>query len=143
MKMVSPSHARILSPAWRYALIGALISLPVSAIINWLSNSEATIGGGIMIVGALIAGGIAAIRSTEPSAAGLRAGFLGGIVSVLTFIVTVGMTAAWPLSRVAFWVFAGGVILCIAPIFGLGCGRIGGWVTNTVVTQWKTGANAS
>ncbi len=141
--MVSPSHVRILSPAWRYALIGALVSLPVLPIINWLPNSEATIGGGIMIVGALIAGSIAAIRSTEPSAAGLRAGFLGGIVGMLTIIVTDGMTAAWPLSRVVFWVLAGGVILCIAPIFGRGCGRIGGWVTNTVVTRWKTSANVS
>ena len=133
--MVSRSHARFLSPAWRYALIGALVSLPVTTIINWLPNSEATIGGGIMIVGALIAGSIAAIRSIEPSAAGLRAGALGGVVGVLTFIVTVGTTAAWPLSRVVFWVFAGGVILCVAPLFGLGCGRVGGWVVNTVASR--------
>ncbi|EFW92027.1 hypothetical protein ZOD2009_11130 [Haladaptatus paucihalophilus DX253] len=141
--MVSPSHVRILSPAWRYALIGALVSLPVSAIINWLPNSEATIGGGIMIVGALVAGGIAAIRSTEPSAAGLRAGFLGGLVAVLIFLVTVDITAVWPLSRVIFWVFAGGISLCVAPLFGRGCGRIGGWVTITIVTRWKTSANVS
>ncbi|GKZ14181.1 DUF5518 domain-containing protein [Haladaptatus sp. T7] len=141
--MVSPSHVRILSPAWGYALIGALVSLPVSAIINWLPNSEATIGGGIMIVGALVAGGIAAIRSTEPSAAGLRAGFLGGLVAVLIFLVTVDITAVWPLSRVIFWVFAGGISLCVAPLFGRGCGRIGGWVTITIVTRWKTSANVS
>lgn len=91
-----------------------------------------------MILGAFIAGIIAAIYATDPDAAGLRAGFLGGVLAVLTLIVTVVSTtassaiAAWPLSRVAFWVFAVGLVLCVAPVFGLLCGRVGGWVTNTV-----------
>lgn len=136
---------RTLPTAWRFALIGALASLPVAAVLNWLPNSEATSGGGIMIIGAFIAGVVAAIRSTNPDAAGLRAGFLGGVVAVLTLIVTVvnGTTAAWPLSRVVFWVFASGLGLCVASIFGLGCGHVGGWVANTVASRWPTGANAS
>jgi hypothetical protein len=141
--MVSPPRVRTLPSAWRFAIIGAIASLPVAAVVNWLPNSEATIGGGIMIVGAFIAGGIAAIRSTDPDAAGLRAGFLGGVLAVLTFLVTAGTTAAWPLSRVVFFVFATVGILCIAPIFGLGCGRVGGWVANTVASRLETGANAS
>jgi hypothetical protein len=94
-------------------------------------------------VGALIAGGIAATRSTDPSAAGLRAGLLGGVVSVLSVVVTVGSSAAWPLSSVVFGVFAAIVVLCVAPVFGLAFGRIGGWVANTVAPGPKTGANAS
>jgi len=141
--MVSLSHVRTPSTAWRFALVGALAALPAAAIIDWLPNSKATIGGGIMIVGAFIAGGIAAIRATDPGAAGLRAGSLGGVVGVLTFIVTAGTTATWSLSRVVFWVFASGVVLCVAPVFGLGCGRVGGWVANIVASRWKTGANAS
>lgn len=146
---MSSSLLRTIPSAWRFALVGALASLPVAIILNWLPNSEATIGGGIMIIGAFIAGVIAAIRSTDPGAAGLRAGFLGGVLAVLTLIVTVistvgsGTTAVWPLSRVVFWIFASGLVLCIAPVFGLGCGRVGGWMANTVASRWTTGAKAS
>ncbi|MFB9804983.1 DUF5518 domain-containing protein [Haladaptatus pallidirubidus] len=133
--MMLPLRVRTLSTAWGFALIGALASLPVAAVINWLPNSEATIGGGTMTIGAFIAGVIAVIRSADPDAAGLRAGFLDGVLAVLTFIVTVGTAVAWPLSRVVFFVFASGLILCVAPIFGLGFGRVGGWVANTVASR--------
>jgi hypothetical protein len=146
---MSPSSLQTVPSAWRFALIGALASLPLAAGINRLPNSEATLGGGVMILGAFIAGAIAAIRTTDPDAAGLRAGFLGGILAVLTLIVTVlstpasSTTAAWPLSRVVFWVFAVGLALCLAPVFGLACGRIGGWVANSVTSRYQTGSNAS
>ncbi|WP_313692942.1 DUF5518 domain-containing protein [Halorarum halobium] len=86
---MSPSLLRTTPSAWRFALIGAVASLPIAAMINWLPNSEATIGGGIMVIGAFIAGGIAVIRSRDPDDVGFRAGFLGGVVAVLTLIVTV------------------------------------------------------
>ena len=130
--MISLPRVRSPSLAWRVACFGVLASLPATAVLNWLPNSQATIGGGVMIVGALIAGGIAATRSTDSGAAGLRAGLLGGVASILTFVLTVDASAAWPLSRVIFWVFAGSVVLCVSPVFGLGFGRIGGWVANAV-----------
>lgn len=145
---MSPSLLQTVPSAWRFALIGALASLPVVAILNRLPNSEATIGGGVVILGAFIAGVIAAVRLTDPAAAGLRAGFLGGVLGVCSLIVTVvstatsGTAAAWPLSRVVFWVFAIGLGLCVASVFGLVCGRVGGWVVHTVVSRLRTGANA-
>ncbi|QLG28327.1 DUF5518 domain-containing protein [Halorarum halophilum] len=145
---MSPSLLRTAPSTWRFALIGALASLPVAAIVNWLPNSEATVGGGIMVIGAFIAGAIAAVRSTDPDDAGLRAGFLGGVLAVLTLVVTVvsaavgGTAAAWPPSRVLFWVLAIGLVLCVSPVFGLACGRVGGWVADTVASRRKTGANA-
>ncbi|MFC6723259.1 DUF5518 domain-containing protein [Halobium palmae] len=145
----SPLQPRTLSPAWRFALIGALASLPITVVVNRQPDSEATIGGGIMIIGAFVAGVIAASRSTDPAAAGLRAGFLGGVTGVFTLVLTVvggavsGTTATWPLSRVMFWTFAVGLVLCLAPIFGLVCGRAGGWVTNTVASGRLTDTNAS
>ena len=102
-----------------------------------------------MIFGAFIAGAVARTRSIDPDAAGLRAGFFGGVLAVLTLIVTVvgtaasGSMAAWSLSRVVFWSFAGGLVLCIAPVFGLVCGRVGGWVATTVGARGTTGTNAS
>ncbi|WP_339106432.1 DUF5518 domain-containing protein [Haloterrigena salinisoli] len=133
--MVSPLRVHTLPATWRFALIGALASLPITAILNWLPNSEATIGGGIMIIGALIAGVIAAIRSSDPSAAGLRTGFIGGVIGLFVFVVTVGTTATWPLPRVAFFVFASGLVVCGSSLFGLGFGRVGGWVANTAASR--------
>jgi hypothetical protein len=141
--MVSPLRVRSLSTAWRFACVSVLASLPVTAVLNWLPNSQATLGGGVMTVGAFIAGGLAATRSRDPGAAGFRAGLLGGVISVLTFVVTVDTSPAWPLSRVAFWVVAGIAVLCVVPVFGLVFGRIGGWVANVVAPRSETGANAS
>jgi hypothetical protein len=93
-----------------------------------------------MTLGAFVAGAAAATRSVDPDAAGLRAGLLGGALGVLALLVRVVSTAidgtaAWPLTRVAFWAFASGVVLCVAPLFGLACGRIGGWVAKTVASR--------
>ena len=81
------SPLRTIPSLWRFALIGALVSLPATVVVNWLPASEANIAGSIIIFGAFIAGFIAATRSTEPDAAGFRAGLLGGIVAVLTPII--------------------------------------------------------
>ncbi|WP_254532730.1 DUF5518 domain-containing protein [Natrinema gelatinilyticum] len=149
---MSPSSLRVrtLPAAWRFAIIGALASLPATVVVNWLPDSEATIGGSIMIIGAFIAGVIAAIRSMDPGAAGLRTGVLAGVVAVLTLLVAVfstvlsDATVTWPsLSRVVFVVLASGLALCVAPIFGLVCGRVGGWMANTVTSRLTTGADAS
>ena len=142
-------RARDLPRAWRFALIGALASLPFALLINWMPNSEATIGGSIMTVGAFIAGVIAVSRSTDADAAGVRAGILGGVVGVSMFIVIVasdvlsGSPASWSVSRVVFFGFASVLFLFVAPIFGLVFGRVGGWVTNTAVSLLGTGTTAS
>jgi hypothetical protein len=132
-------HPSTISPAWRFALVGAVASLPVAVVVNRLPNSEVTIAGAFMVFGALIAGGIAASRSTDPDAAGLRAGLLGGIVGVLALIATVagtsidGGTTVWPSAfEIGFTVLASGMMLCLSPVFGLVSGRIGGWTANKV-----------
>ncbi|WP_132057975.1 DUF5518 domain-containing protein [Halorussus amylolyticus] len=136
---MSPSLLRIGPSAWRFALVGALASLPVTALVNRLPNSEADIAGGIMIVGAFIAGAIAVLRSTDPEAAGLRAGLLSGVVAILTPLVapdglSVAGLIAWPSPHVL--VALAVVALVLASMFGLVCGRIGGWVATTVTTRW-------
>ena len=128
------SNARIhrIPQAWRVAILGTIAALPATAVINWLPNSEATVGGGVMIVGPIIAGAVAANRSVAPSAAGLRAGFLGGMIAVSAFVLTEGTTVTWSLNTSVFFVIAVGMLLCVSPVFGLIFGRIGGWVANTV-----------
>jgi hypothetical protein len=66
---------------------------------------------------------------------------------VSTFVVTVvgdslgGSTVAWPLSRVVFFVFAGVLFLFVASVFGLVCGRVGGWVADTLVSRSRAGTD--
>ncbi len=75
--MASNSPHGSIPQVWRAAILGTIAALPTAVIINWLPNSEASIGGGVMLFGSIIAGAIAANRSVKPSAAGLRGGFLG------------------------------------------------------------------
>ena len=128
------SQTRI-SRDWRVAILGTIAALPATVVIDWLPNSEATVGGGVTVVGALIAGGIAVNRSIEPSAAGLRAGFLGGVIAVFVFVLTEGTTVAWSLNTVVFFLIAVVMLLCLSPVFGLIFGRIGGWVTHAVANS--------
>jgi hypothetical protein len=117
---------------WRVAILGTIAALPATVMLNWLPNSEATIGGGVMLVGSLIGGAVAANRSVNPGDAGLRGGFLGGVSAVVVFLLTEGTTITWSLNLIAFFLIAVVMLLCVSPVFGIICGRIGGWVANTV-----------
>jgi hypothetical protein len=108
--------------------------------VNWLPDSDADVAGGIMIVGAFVAGAIAARRSTDPATAGLLAGLLGGVVAILTPIVAadspgIESVIAWP-SPSSLVPFAA-IALVLASIFGLVFGRIGGWMATTVTARWR------
>ena len=147
--ILSSLRIRPLPMVWQQALIGALASLSVAIIFNWVPNSEATISGSIMIVGAFIAGVIATNGSTEPDAAGFCTGLLAGVVGVSSFIVKVvtdalsSSTVAWPLFRIIFFVFVSVLFLCVAPVFRLVCGRVGGWMANTVPSLLSARTNES
>jgi len=130
--MLSNAQIRRIPQVWYVAILGTIAALPATVLINWLPNSESTVGAGVMIVGAMIAGAIAANRSTEPSAAGVRAGFLGGVIAVSVFLLTEATTVTWSLNTIPFFLVAVVGLLCVSPVFGLISGRIGGWVANTV-----------
>ena len=128
--MLPALHSDRVPRVWQVTVLGVIASLPATAILNWLPDSEATVGGGVMIIGATIAGGLAVSRSVDPGAAGLRAGFLGGAIAVLAFVVTEAPTVTWSTPLLGFFAFAVGAVLCVSPLFGWGFGRIGGWVAN-------------
>lgn len=130
--MLSSIRLYRIPQVWRVAVLGTIAALPATAVINWLPNSEATIGGGVMVVGSIISGAVAANRSAEPSAAGVRAGFLGGLIAVSVFIFTDGTTVRWSLNTIVFFIIAVVMVLCVSPMFGLVSGHIGGWIANTV-----------
>ena len=130
--MPSNTQGRRIPQVWRASVLGTVASLPATVIINWLPNSEATAGGGAIIIGPMIAGAIAAKRSVEPDAVGLRAGFLGGIVAVSGFMLTEATSVAWSLNTTVFFLIAVVMLLCLSPVFGLIFGRIGGWAASSV-----------
>ena len=130
--MLSNARIRRIPQVWYVAILGTIAALPATVVINWLPNSESTVSAGVMIVGAMIAGAVAANRSIEPSAAGLRAGFLGGVIAVSVFLLTEATTVTWSLNTIPFFLVAVVMLLCVSPVFGLISGRIGGWVANTV-----------
>lgn len=121
-----------LPQVWRIAILGTIASVPATVVVNWLPNSEATVGGGAMMIGAMIAGALAVSRSVESSAAGLRAGILGGIVAILTFVGTEALAVTWSPSRLMFFIIAGVGILCISPVFGLVSGWVGGRIARAL-----------
>ncbi|GAA0677538.1 DUF5518 domain-containing protein [Natronoarchaeum mannanilyticum] len=141
--MESPLRVEALSATWRFALVGAIASLPVTAVLNLLPDSEATVGGGVMIFGAFIGGAIAAVRSSDPDDVGIRAGFVGAILGLLVFLLTEGTTVTWGLPKAVFFVFGGGLMVFVASLFGMGFGRVGGWTADAVVSRWTNGTDAS
>jgi hypothetical protein len=132
--MPSNLQNRSVPQAWLITILGAAASIPAGVIINQFPNSEATVGGAAMIIGATIAGSIAATRTVSPGGVGLRAGFLGGVIAVLVPIPSVA-TTTWPASRFIFFVFTGGAVLCIASAFGWVFGHIGGWIAGTITAR--------
>lgn len=129
------------SPVWGATLFDALASLPAVAALNWLPNSTATVDSGVPIRGAFVTGATAAVRSTNPSAAGLRTRFLGGVIAAVTGLLTSGAVTTWTLSQVHIVVFTLGFVLVVAPVFGLGFGRLGGWAANAVAARLTSGGD--
>ena len=130
--MLSNARSRRIPQVWYVAILGTIAALPATVLINRLPNSGSTVSAAVMIVGAMIAGAVAATRSIEPSAAGLRTGFLGGVIAVAVFLLTEATTVTWSLNTILFFLIAVVMLLCVSPVFGLVFGRIGGWVANTV-----------
>jgi len=123
------------SKAWQFAFIGAIASVPVTYIINWLPNSETSIGGSIMVVGAFIAGVIAKLRLIDSSAAGLRAGFIGAIFEISIFLINEGNSVLSSQHSIVFWVIGMGIMGFGMVFFGLLVGSFGGWVTNLAMND--------
>lgn len=128
---ISTRGLRAVSPAWRAALIGTLAALPATVLIDRLPNGEATIGAGIMVIGAAIAG-VVAEGTKESGAAGIRAGFLGGVIDILVLGVTIDPAVIRQPNQLPFLMLAVLAVLCVWPLFGLAFGRLGGWIKRSI-----------
>ncbi|QAU14109.1 hypothetical protein EKH57_16200 [Halorubrum sp. BOL3-1] len=84
-----------------------------------------------MLAGPAIAGAVAN-GPEESAAAGVRAGFLGGVIEVLVFVISEGPTILRPTSQIPFLAFAVVMILCTSPLLGWVFGRLGGRISEVV-----------
>jgi hypothetical protein len=117
------------SPAWRFALAGAVVSVPLTLALDRIPAVSADLAAGIMLLGAAIAGMAAVVYSAEPGPAGFRAGLLGVAVAVLGSASTLFQEGASTSETVLFVLFAV-VATLFVPAFGWICGRLGGWLAS-------------
>ncbi|GAB3019290.1 DUF5518 domain-containing protein [Natronobiforma cellulositropha] len=119
--------------AWRFALTGFLASLPITAVLYSPPNPIWTTGAGLVLVGPFLAGAVAATYSSDPGAAGIRAGFIGGLLTPLELFVPVFLGLTHPKSLFTI-VFTLALAVGIGLLLGLVFGYVGGWVTATALS---------
>jgi len=128
-----------LTPTWRYALIGGLASIPFSLGLYWLSGMGSEFSGGMVFFGGVLAGYLAKRGSARASSAGIRAGMIGGLPSLVWGLTTLlgvpaGFVRIWsdPLLEAVFLLFVSVALLGASIVAGLLGGMIGGWLSKKV-----------
>ncbi|MFA9516610.1 DUF5518 domain-containing protein [Halopenitus sp. H-Gu1] len=128
---------RRVSATWQCALIGGIISLPLTIGLYWLSGMGNELSLNMVFVGGLIAGFLAKTRVIDANgaAAGLRAGIVGAAPG-LWFLVDV--FEAFTVVSGPLWFRSAALVLVIGTIavvlFGLGAlvgflgAKVGGWL---------------
>lgn len=128
-----------LSRTWQYALVGGVVSMPLTLAAYWSSGANDHFSLNMVVVGGLIAGFLARRYAADVGAAGLRAGVIGGLAGYVWIAPTILTTAesfadAWsfaPATGLLFVVFSA-VDLGIAAIAGLLGGVVGAWICRKV-----------
>jgi NhaP-type Na+/H+ or K+/H+ antiporter len=123
---------------WWYALIGGVVSMPLTLGLYWYSGMGNDFSFNMVVVGGLLAGYLAKRNSVDAKPAGLRAGLIGalpGLVWILPRIAR-NVAAGWSLLPIA-------VFLCLFTLiaFGIGAvagvigGAVGGWLFEKVESR--------
>jgi NhaP-type Na+/H+ or K+/H+ antiporter len=115
------------SETWRYALVGGIVSIPLSLGLYWYSGAGNDFSANTVVVGGLLAGYLAKRNAVDAKPAGLRAGLVGalpGLVWILPRIARNG-PAEWSLLPIA-------VFLCLFTLIALGIGAVAGVVGGAV-----------
>lgn len=123
------------STVWWVALLGALAAGPATFVLTRLPATTASPGGGVVVVGSAIAGALAVRWGVDASAAGLRTGFIGGVVGTVAFLLGLDPAGPWAASRLLFVLVAPVVVVGGAALFGVAFGRLGGWVARRLGGQ--------
>lgn len=139
MPQIGPLQRHV-SPTWKCALVGGIISIPFTLGLYWLSGMGNELSLSMVFFGGLVAGFLAHTRvaDADGSAAGLRAGIVGALPG-MWFLVDV-FEVAWALSGPLWFRSAATVLVVgtiVAALFGLGAlvgllgAKVGGWLAET------------
>lgn len=137
-----------LSRTWQYALLGGVVSMPLTLAAYWNSGASDHFSFNMVVVGGLIAGFLARRYSADVSAASLRAGVIGGLAGYVWIASTILVSAenfadAWsfapvkPLLVVVFSVF----VLGTAGIAGFLGGLVGSWICRVTGREQSSAAS--
>ena len=123
---------------WRYALVGGVVSIPLSFGLYWYSGMGSDFSLNMIVVGGLLAGYLAKRNSVDAKPAGLRAGLIGalpGLAWVLPQIAR-NVAAGWSVLPIAVFLFLFTVIIFgIGAVAGVIGGVVGGWLFKKVENQ--------
>jgi len=133
-----------MTETWKYALIGGIVSLPLTIGLYWLSGMGSEVSLNMVFWGGLLAGYLASAAATETDASsvGFRAGVVGGLPGLWLIVDLLEAAIAWgsPLwfRIVAVSMLAVGfttVLLGFSGFVGLLGAKVGGWLAKKIGTQ--------
>jgi len=138
-----------LSRTWQYALVGGVVSMPLTLAAYWSSGASDYFSISTVVVGGLIAGFLARRYSADVSAASLRAGVIGGLAGYVWIAPAILTSAesfaeAWsfaPAAAPLFVIFSAAVV-GIAAVPGLVGGLVGAWVCRQTGQQRAVAASS-
>jgi uncharacterized membrane protein YeaQ/YmgE (transglycosylase-associated protein family) len=136
---MATSSSRRLDGVWKYGLLGGLGSVPLTAALSTWTGSVTTLSGNGVVVGAALAGYLAANASREASRAGLIAGVVGGAPFTVWTVGTLlgipdGTVVVWsnPVPEVALLLSVAFALTLLSTIAGVIGGLVGGWLSGRI-----------
>jgi hypothetical protein len=139
MPEINPRNA---TQTWKYALIGGLASIPLTAGLHWLSGIENDMFVNMIIFGGLLAGFLAEVRQIDGKSVGFRAGVVGGLPILWFVFEALRFVVTGPAGPIRFRIGAVVMIVgfTIASLFlsgGVGFvgAKIGRWLAKKTDTQ--------
>lgn len=123
------------SGTWRYALVGGVVSVPLTLGFHWYAGTANHFSLNMVVVGGLVAGYLARRAAVPAKPAGVRAGLVGATPGLVWFlqgaIRRVEATLSTEVAVVAA-VGVGVVVFGIGAVAGVIGGAVGGWLYETV-----------
>lgn len=115
-----------LSDTWKYALVGGLISVPLTTVGYWQSGSELSLSP--VLLGGLLAGYLARRATGTADGVGVRAGVVGALPTLWILADVLGAASALsgPTWFMAVGVGFTGAILLVVAVVGFGLGALAG-----------------
>ncbi|WP_136591584.1 DUF5518 domain-containing protein [Salinigranum halophilum] len=129
----------VVPKTWKYALIGGIVSIPLSIGLYWYSGMGNDFSANMVFVGGLLAGYLAKRSSVAAKPVGLRAGLIGslpGLIWIFPHTVETARNIAGAGSitpaAVVLIIFFSTFVLGIGAVAGFLGGAVGGWLSKKI-----------